>query len=86
MVERSWCPHCKRWVPSKEMNYDVDDDDGRVIRMCNFCMEGTETSFIEEPYHESVQCIYCDSYNTIEQTPQWGKYVCKDCGATFRRF
>lgn len=85
MVERVWCPQCKKWVPLKEMNYDFDED-GTLLRMCNFCMDGTENTCIEEPHHEETQCIYCDSYNTKELAPNWNRFECLDCGATFRRY
>lgn len=81
----SWCPHCKKWVPETIMSIDVDED-GRVLRMCEPCMDGTssESNYVYDPHHEEVQCIYCDSYNTVEQAPNWGTYRCEDCGETFK--
>lgn len=84
-VDRSWCPICHRWVPASKMNYDVDDD-GRIIRMCGYCIEGVDTNFVKEEHHEQIQCVYCDSYDTVELAPQWNTYKCNNCGETFRRF
>lgn len=77
----AWCQDCKKWVPANKMNYF----DG--YRVCTWCMEGTPQppGFVYEPHHEEVQCIFCDSYNTIEQSPNWGTFKCKDCGEVFRR-
>lgn len=78
-IGMSWCPDCKRWVPEKRMNYF----DG--IRVCTWCMEGTKQpeGFVYDPYHESVQCIYCDSYDTVELRPHWRKFKCNECGEVF---
>ena len=57
------------------------------IRACEWCVEGTEhpQGMVYDPHHEEVQCIYCDSYNTIELKPRWGVFECSACGETFRR-
>ena len=80
-IAMAWCPDCRKWVPAEKMNYFEG------FRVCTWCMEGTAQppGLVYEPYHEEVQCIYCDSYNTQEQVPQWGTYKCLDCGETFRR-
>lgn len=85
-LSRSWCPECKKWVPSDLMNYDYDDD-GKLIRVCTPCLEGTsdQNNYVYDPAHESVECIYCGSYNTVEQRPKWNWFICKDCGEIFRR-
>ena len=85
-IEWSWCPQCKKWVPASLMNRDFDEETGQLIRMCTPCMEGEESSYVEDPEHETVQCIYCDSADTTELAPQWNKYRCNACGETFRRF
>lgn len=74
-----WCQDCKKWVPIQNMNYF----DG--MRVCDWCLEGTvqPSGFIEELRHEDTQCIYCDSYDTVEQN---NMYKCNTCGETFRRF
>lgn len=84
-VERAWCPQCKKWVPQSTMNYDWTED-GQLFRVCNACLEGRETDYIEEPEHETVRCVYCDSSNVKELAPKWNTYVCNDCDETFRRF
>ena len=87
MNSYSWCPVCKCWVWSDDMNYDTDDT-GKLLRICNYCMGKplpVSKKFVYEPYHESIQCIYCDSYNTEELAPQWGKYKCRDCEEEFWR-
>ena len=87
-ISYSWCPGCRKWVPEYLMNYDTDPDTGQLIRVCTPCLEGTsdDNKFVSEPYHESTRCVYCGSYNTVEQRPKWLWYLCKDCGNTFRRF
>lgn len=78
-IERSWCPDCKRWVPSNKMFYFEG------TRACQWCLEGTEQpKMVIEQHHEDMQCIYCDSYDTVEQVPEWRKFKCNACGATFR--
>ena len=56
-------------------------------RVCIWCMEGTPqpSRLVYDPHHEETQCIFCDSYNTIEQKPKWNWYKCNDCGEIFRR-
>lgn len=85
-LSRSWCPECRKWVPVDLMNHDYDDA-GKLIRVCTPCLEGTSdrNDFVFDPTHESVECIYCGSYNTVEQKPKWNWFTCKDCGETFRR-
>lgn len=77
---KAWCPDCKRWVPYKQMHYF----DG--LRVCTWCMEGTQApvEYVHEPNHEKTQCVFCDSYNTTEQKPDWGTFRCNDCGEVFR--
>lgn len=81
-----WCPECKKWVPEHLMNIDHDDD-GQLIRVCTPCLEGTsqDNHFVYDPNFDRVQCVYCDSFNTVEQAPQWNTFMCMDCGQTFRR-
>lgn len=76
----AWCQDCQRWVPAEKMNYF----DGR--RVCQWCMEGTKSlkEYVYEPNHERTQCVFCDSYNTIEQKPNWGVFRCNDCGEIFK--
>ena len=83
----SWCPSCKKWVPDKLMNYDTDPETKAVTRVCTPCLEGTAdlNNYVVDLYHESTECIYCGSYNTTEQKPNWLWYKCNECGATFRR-
>ena len=56
-------------------------------RVCIWCMEGTPqpSGLVYDTHHEETQCIFCDSYNTIEQKPKWNWYKCNDCGEIFRR-
>lgn len=80
------CPVCKKWVPERLMNRDYDDD-GKLIRMCTPCMEGTSDNnkFVYDPHHEQTACIYCGSYDTVEQKPKWLWFKCNTCNNTFRR-
>lgn len=77
--EMAWCQECKRWVPFQRMNYF----DGH--RVCQYCLDGTSTpeSYIHDPYHDKVQCIFCDSYVTVELIPNWGTFKCNSCGEIF---
>lgn len=77
----AWCQECKCWVPASKMNYF----DGN--RVCQWCLDGVPTpeNFVRDPHHEQTQCIYCDSYDTVEQQPNWGTFKCNSCGETFRR-
>ena len=77
----AWCPNCKCWVPFNQMQYF----DG--IRACEWCVEGTPQpeGLVYDPYHEKTQCIYCDSYDTVELKPQWNVFKCSTCGEIFRR-
>ena len=78
-IEKAWCPNCRRWVLSNKMSYFAG------MRACQACIEGVDSlEGVYEPYHESIQCIYCDSYDTVEQAPEWRKFKCNACGATFR--
>lgn len=83
-IEWSWCPQCKKWVPAKLMNYEIDER-GMVIQVCTPCLEGTETDYVKDEEHGLTRCIYCDSSNTVELAPNWNKFKCNDCGETFRR-
>lgn len=76
----SWCRECKKWVPVDYMLYD--DETG--LSVCSFCLEGTESDFVYDPHHEQTQCIYCDSYDTVELKPEWKKFKCNTCGEVFR--
>ena len=77
------CPECEKWVPSESMNYF----DG--IRVCNWCLNEEQekpphNKFVHDPSYGKIQCIMCDSYNTlyIEGTKP-RKYVCRECGEEF---
>lgn len=79
----SYCPECQKWIPSECMNYF----DG--IRVCNWCLNQEQDrpphdKFVHDPYYGKVQCIMCDSYNTvyIEGTKP-RKYLCRECGEEF---
>lgn len=74
-IEWSWCPGCRCWVPHKKMQYFEDG------RLCYWCLEELPTpeKYVYEPYHESIQCVYCDSYNT-EPTEDSNIWRCRDCG------
>lgn len=65
------------------MNYDSDP----LIRVCTPCLEGTSTdnNFVQEVHHEDVRCIYCKSYDTVEQAPKWRWFKCNNCNKIFRR-
>lgn len=69
------------------MNYDRDDD-GMLIRVCTPCLEGTsaDNSYVLDEHYEQTACIYCGSYDTVEQAPKWLWFKCNSCGNTFRRF
>lgn len=89
----SWCPQCHKWVPEELMNYDVDE--GKVIRVCTPCLEGTSdhNNYVVEEHHEDTKCLFCQSYDVVEQlkenTPKaqlkWNWFKCNSCGKTFRR-
>lgn len=83
MVDKGycWCPQCMKWVPEKLMNYD------KGVRVCTPCLEATsdQNNFVLDIHHEHTKCIYCDSYDTVEQQPKWLWFKCNTCGATFRR-
>lgn len=68
------------------MNYSFED--GELIRVCSYCLDGTSDNnkFVYEPHHEETQCIYCDSWDTKELKPDWGKFECNNCHEIFRRF
>lgn len=76
----AWCPDCRKWVPASEMHYF----DG--FRVCTWCMEGTVqlSGLVYDPHHEEVACVFCDSYDTIELSPNWGTYKCNACGEVFK--
>lgn len=80
------CPECKKWVPEDLMNRDYDDD-GKLIRVCTPCLEGTssENNYVYDPNFGKTQCVYCLSYNTTCVSDDSRKYTCNDCGANFRR-
>nr|DAF13633.1 MAG TPA: Protein involved in formate dehydrogenase formation [Caudoviricetes sp.] len=81
-----WCPHCGKWVPEKLMNYGRDEA-GKLIRVCTPCLEGTsaDNNYVLDEHHEQTACIYCGSYNTVEQVPRWLWFKCISCGKIFRR-
>lgn len=74
-----WCPECRKWVPADLMQYDDN------VRVCTPCLEGTSdrNNYLLDEYHEQIQCIYCDGYNTKETLGSL--WVCNDCGEIFRR-
>ena len=86
-VSWCWCPGCKKWVPEWLMNYDRDPETHKITRVCTPCLEGTsdKNSYVYEPHHEDTECIYCGSYDTTEQAPNWRWFKCNACGETFRR-
>ena len=79
----SWCPVCKKWVPEELMNTDVDEETGKVLRVCTPCIDGVETNYVLDEEHETVRCLYCDSVNTVELAPKWRHFKCNECGETF---
>ena len=85
-IGRCWCPSCKKWVPENLMNRDYDDDKN-LIRVCTPCLEGTadQNDYVYDPHFADVQCVYCDSYNTVELKLKWGWFQCNECGEVFRR-
>lgn len=78
-----WCPECHKWVPEDKMVYG----DVPTARVCEFCLDGTsdDNNYVKDDEHGCTRCIYCDSYNTTEQAPNWNVFKCNDCGAQFRR-
>ena len=82
-----WCPGCKKWVPEELMNYDRDPETKVLTRVCTPCLEGTadDNNYVLDLHHEDVACIYCGSYDTVEQRPNWRWFKCSTCGETFRR-
>lgn len=86
-IEQGWChcPQCKKWVPEQLMNHDIVD--GKLIRVCTPCLEGTsdQNDYVYDPLHGKTKCIYCGSYDTVEQAPKWLWFTCQSCGKTFRR-
>ena len=76
-----WSPGCMKWVPEHLMNYDADEH----IRVCTPCLEGTSavTNYIMEEHHEDTKCIYCGSYDTVENAPHWRHFRCQNCGKEF---
>lgn len=76
----SWCQECHRWVPEKKMNYF----DGQ--RVCQWCLDGVPTPehLVHDPNFGKTQCLYCDSYDTTEQAPNWGTFKCNSCGEIFK--
>lgn len=38
---------------------------------------------VYDPHFNQVQCIYCDSYNTVEVVGKPGCYKCLECDDTF---
>ena len=68
------------------MNYDRDDV-GKLIRVCTPCLEGTsaDNNYVLDEHHEQTACIYCGSYDTVEQALKWLWFKCNSCGEIFRR-
>jgi hypothetical protein len=70
-------------VPVGNMNYFED------MKVCYWCMnqkqdEPPHDKFVYEPHYGQVQCIMCDSYNTIKiESTQPQKYRCRECGEEF---
>lgn len=79
-VGMCWCPECRRWVPEKKMHYDG------LTRVCDWCLSGVSgpATLVQDVHHEQTACIYCGSYDTVEQVPKWRWFECGACGATFR--
>ena len=69
------------------MNYDTDPETEVLTRVCTPCLEGTseDNNYVLDIHHGDVECIYCGSYDTTEQKPNWNWFKCNECGATFRR-
>lgn len=82
-----WCPSCKKWVPDYLMNYDWDESSNTLTRVCTPCLEGlsAENDYVVDLHHEDTECVYCGSYDTIEQAPRWHWFKCNECGETFKR-
>ena len=78
--EYSFCPDCKKWLPSDTMNYFEG------MKVCNWCLNQAPTpnEFIHDPYYGKTQCIMCDSYDTdyIPGTKP-RKFKCHECGEEF---
>ena len=74
----SWCQDCRRWVPKNKMNYFKN------LRVCQWCLDGfiTPEKYIHDPHFEEVQCIFCDSWDTM-QVQGYSTYKCNTCGETF---
>ena len=88
----SWCPVCKYWVPSKYLHIYMDESSPLPQRVCSNCQSTSSTELVFEykswnydPYHESVRCPFCESYNTescnSEQVADYWR--CLDCGEKF---
>ena len=66
----SWCPECKRWVPSNYFLAEYDKVDDVLTRMCFHCatlMSNGEDDLPEfdwsncvyDPDHDKVKCPFC---------------------------
>ena len=71
-----WCPHCKKWVPETLMNYDRDDD-GKLIRVCTPCLEGTsaDNKYVLDRHHDRQRA------STVAATIRWSKHL-SGCGSS----
>lgn len=91
----SWCPECKKWIPSKYFMAEYDDVDKVLVRMCNHCAAvlGDEDlpqfdwdSCIYDPNHETVKCPFCGQHRrdhielNCRATPKDSDYHRWRCG------
>ncbi len=87
-----WCPECKCWIPADDVVTEVID--GNVVTVCSYCLGEKPLpynaylkrhGFVHDPNFGKVQCVYCDSYDTVENDTSGG-YYCNNCNEQFRRF
>ena len=56
----SWCPECKKWVPTSCMTAEYDPVDDTLVRMCTHC-ENTllagQPSTVEEDGFDWNKCV-----------------------------
>ena len=90
----SWCPSCRYWIPAKYLYSFIDEDTGKLVRICENCLEATAEDpfpvfkpkkFNYDPHREQVMCVFCESYNTepVESEEFKDYWRCKDCGESF---
>ena len=90
MVNRfSHCPQCGVWVPSENLQTELDEETGTVIRVCTACLFDAglvddpgfnRSEFVYEPDHGKPTCLFCDSFNVHKTTTGW---QCNDCGERY---